>query len=105
MPKRTPIEAAKKDLREGKSPSTAAGEFIKEEMENLKAGKRGVASRKQAIAIGLAKARTAGVPLKPRKPKLAGEITRRGMRAAFLAGQHARKKKKAARKAKRSKKK
>lgn len=104
MPKRKTIEAAKKDLREGKSPSTAAGEFIKEEMESFNAGKRGVGTRKQAIAIGLAKARAAGVPLKKQKPKLAGEITRRGMRAALLAGQHARKKKKAARKSKTKKK-
>src|SRR5689334_20646565 len=65
MPKKTTIEKAKRVLRQGKSPSTAAGEFIREEMERMKEGEDGARSRKQAIAIGLAKARRAGVPLRP----------------------------------------
>src|SRR5438876_985813 len=63
-PKRGTLEHAQEDLREGKSPSTAAGEFVREEMHHIREGKHGAASTKQAIAIGLSKARRAGVPLK-----------------------------------------
>jgi hypothetical protein len=55
MPERKTIRKARKDLREGKSPSTAAGEFVHEEMEHIGEGKHGARSAKQAIAIGLAK--------------------------------------------------
>lgn len=65
MPEKETTERAKKDLREGKSPSTAAGEFVREEIEHVREGKHGVRSPQQAIAIGLSKARRAGVPLKP----------------------------------------
>ncbi len=69
MPERKTTDAAKKDLREGKSASTAAGEFVREEMHHIREGKHGAASTKQAIAIGLSKARRAGVPLKTRNAR------------------------------------
>ena len=65
MPEKETIEKAQEDLREHKSPSTAAGEFVREEMHHVREGKHGVANTKQAIAIGLSKARRAGVPLAP----------------------------------------
>src|SRR5450432_1092907 len=67
MPERETIKRAKKDAREGKSPSTQAGEFVHEEIEHIKEGKHGARSTKQAIAIGLSKARRAGVKLPPPK--------------------------------------
>src|SRR5438270_1742172 len=66
MPEKQTVEHARQDLRQGKSPSTAAGEFVKEEMDHIREGKHGASSPRQAIAIGLSKARRAGVPLKPR---------------------------------------
>jgi hypothetical protein len=63
MPERETIERAQEDEREGKSPSTQAGEFVREEMHHIREGKHGAASTKQAIAIGLSKARRAGVKL------------------------------------------
>src|SRR5271155_4073766 len=63
--------------REGKSPSTQAGEFIREEIEEIRAGKHGARSTKQAIAIGLSKARRAGVKLAPPRPGETSEATRR----------------------------
>lgn len=65
MPDEATVKKAKEDLREGKSPTTAAGEFVHEEIEHLREGKHGARSSKQAIAIGLSKARRAGIPLKP----------------------------------------
>jgi hypothetical protein len=65
MPEEKTIERASKDAREGKAPSTQAGEFVHEEIEHVRRGKHGVRSTKQAIAIGLSKARRAGVPLPP----------------------------------------
>lgn len=67
MPEAATTEKAKEDLREGKAPSTAAGEFVHEEIEHVREGKHGARSPQQAIAIGLSKARRAGVPLKPPK--------------------------------------
>ena len=67
MPEKATIERAKKDKREGKSASTQAGEFVREEMHHIREGKHGARSAKQAIAIGLSKARRAGVDLKPPK--------------------------------------
>lgn len=67
MPSRNTTERAKRDLREGKRPSTAAGEFVHEEIEHVRHGKHGARSTRQAIAIGLSKARRAGVPLPPPK--------------------------------------
>src|ERR1700731_943631 len=65
MPDQETINRARKDAREGKSPSTQAGEFVREEIHHIREGKHGAASPKQAIAIGLSKARRAGVKLAP----------------------------------------
>jgi hypothetical protein len=65
MPEKETLERARKDKREGKSPSTQAGEFVHEEIEHIREGKHGARSTKQAIAIGLSKARRAGVDLPP----------------------------------------
>ena len=67
MPEKETLEQAKKDKREGKAPSTQAGEFVREEIEHVREGKHGARSAKQAIAIGLSKARRAGVDLPPPK--------------------------------------
>lgn len=67
MPEKKTLERAKKDKREGKAPSTQAGEFVREEIEHVREGKHGAPSAKQAIAIGLSKARRAGVDLPPPK--------------------------------------
>jgi hypothetical protein len=65
MPEKETVERAKQDLRTGKSPSTAAGEFVREEIHHVREGKHGARSPQQAVAIGLSKARRAGVPLEP----------------------------------------
>jgi hypothetical protein len=77
MPEKSTVEKAREDLREGKSPSTAAGEFVREEIEHVREGKHGARSPQQAIAIGLSKARRAGVPLKPPRRGRASAGTRR----------------------------
>jgi Family of unknown function (DUF6496) len=70
MPEKRTIEHAREDARQGKSPSTQAGEFVREEIHHVRQGKHGARSPKQAIAIGLSKARHAGVKLRaPRKGK------------------------------------
>ena len=68
MPEKTTLRKARQDKREGKAPSTQAGEFVHEEIEHIRRGKHGARSTKQAIAIGLSKARRAGVKL-PAPPK------------------------------------
>ena len=67
MPEAKTIERAKRDKQQGKSANTQAGEFVREEMEHIREGKHGARSAKQAIAIGLSKARRAGVRLANRK--------------------------------------
>lgn len=67
MPEKETLERAREDAREGKSPSTQAGEFVREEIHHVREGKHGVRSPQQAIAIGLSKARRAGVKLAPPK--------------------------------------
>jgi hypothetical protein len=67
MPDKETLERAREDAREGKSPGTQAGEFIREEMHHIREGKHGAASTKQAIAIGFSKARRSGVKLAPPK--------------------------------------
>ncbi len=69
MPEKQTRKRAKQDLKRGNSPTTAAGEFVREEIEHIREGKHGARSTKQAIAIGLSKARRAGVPLKARGGK------------------------------------
>jgi Family of unknown function (DUF6496) len=77
MPEKKTIERAKQDAREGKAPTTQAGEFVREEMEHIREGKHGARSTKQAIAIGLSKARRAGVKLPPPEPGQTSERTRK----------------------------
>lgn len=67
MPERETIKRARKDAREGKSASAQAGEFVREEMHHVRQGEHGARSTKQAIAIGLSKARRAGVRLPAKK--------------------------------------
>ena len=76
MPEKETIERARKDAREGKSPSTQAGEFVREEIHHVREGKHGARSTKQAIAIGLSKARRSGVKLPPPKRGTASKRTR-----------------------------
>src|ERR1700744_5169817 len=77
MPEKETLEAAKRDLAGGKSASTAAGEFVREEIEHVREGKHGARAAKQAIAIGLSKARRAGIPLGALNPKTTSAETRR----------------------------
>jgi hypothetical protein len=77
MPDKATIDAAKKDLQEGKSASTAAGEFVRQEMDHIREGKHGARSTKQAIAIGLSEARRAGIPLGKPSAKTTSSATRK----------------------------
>jgi hypothetical protein len=77
MPEKKTIARARKAKREGKAPSTQAGEFVHEEIEHIREGKHGARSAKQAIAIGLSKARRAGVKLPPPKKGTTSERTRK----------------------------
>ena len=92
MPDAETIERAREDAREGKSPSTQAGEFVREEMHHIREGKHGARSTKQAIAIGLSKARRAGVKLRPPKRRAASQRTRRQatreLREGAAGGRH-----------------
>lgn len=91
MPEKTTVRKAKAALRSGKSPTTAAGEFVREEIEHVREGKHGARSPEQAIAIGLSKARRAGVPLKPPKKGQAKKSTRRSAQRDYEVGQGKRK--------------
>lgn len=86
MPEARTIERARQDKREGKAASTQAGEFVREEMEHIREGKHGARSTKQAIAIGLSKARRAGVKLPPPKKGQASERTRKSAEHAYAEG-------------------
>jgi len=90
MPEQKTIEKARKDRQAGKSPSTQAGEFVREEIHKIRRGKHGARSPEQAIAIGLSEARRAGVPLKPPKKGKAKARTRKSAQYAYSAGQHQR---------------
>src|SRR5260370_9921503 len=85
MPEQRTLERARKDKREGKSRTTQAGEFVREEIRHVRSGKHGARSAKQAIAIGLSKARRAGVRLPPPKGKVS-EKTRLSAAHATTAG-------------------
>lgn len=87
MPEQKTIERARKDKREGKSPTTQAGEFVREEIEHVREGKHGARSTKQAIAIGLSKARRAGIKLPPPKKGQVSERTQRSAEYATREGQ------------------
>ena len=83
MPEKRTIERARKDARQGKSPTTQAGEFVREEIHHIREGKHGARSTKQAIAIGLSKARRAGVKLRtPKKGTVSAETRRSAARDA-----------------------
>ena len=86
MPEKKTIERAKKDKREGKAPSTQAGEFVREEMEHIREGKHGARSPEQAIAIGLSKARRAGVDLPAPKKGTTSEATRKRAQRDYEKG-------------------
>ena len=88
MPEKKTVERAQKDKQEGKSSSTQAGEFVREEIHHVREGKHGARSAKQAIAIGLSKARRAGVDLPPPKPATTSEETRRKAARDAEVGQH-----------------
>jgi len=90
MPEKATLKRARRDKREGKSPSTQAGEFVREEIHHVREGKHGARSAKQAIAIGLSKARRAGVKLPP-PPASAKETTRRSAASADRAASSHRK--------------
>ena len=92
MPEKETMEHAREDLNEGKSPSTAAGEFVREEMHHVREGKHGARSTKQAIAIGLSKARRAGVPLEPPARGKASSRTRAQASRDVRRGRSGRKK-------------
>jgi hypothetical protein len=85
MPEQKTLERARRDKRTGKAPSTQAGEFVREEIHHVREGKHGARSTKQAIAIGLSKARRAGVKL-PAPPRGSKATTRRSAAAASRAG-------------------
>ena len=76
MPKKSTLRRATADRRKGKAPSTQAGEFVREEIDEIRAGQHGARSAKQAIAIGLSKARRAGVKLPPPRKGTVPEATR-----------------------------
>jgi hypothetical protein len=91
MPEKETLERAEEDKREGKAPSTQAGEFVREEIEHIREGKHGARSTKQAIAIGLSKARRAGVKLEPPAKGKASAKTRRSAKLALKEGKEKRK--------------
>jgi Family of unknown function (DUF6496) len=86
MPERQTIERARRDKAQGKAPTTQAGEFVREEMHHIRGGKHGARSAKQAIAIGLSKARRAGVNLRPPRKGTVPEKTRRSAASAYRKG-------------------
>jgi hypothetical protein len=86
MPEKKTLERARKAKRQGKRPTTQAGEFVREEIEHVREGKHGVRSTKQAIAIGLSKARRAGVALPPPERGRTSERTRRRAESDYRAG-------------------
>ena len=96
MPEKKTIERARKDAREGKAPTTQAGEFVREEMEHIRRGKHGARSTKQAIVSALSKARRAGVKLPPPKKGTTSEATRKNAEQDLKAGQSGTKRKRSA---------
>src|SRR5437588_9519152 len=86
MPEKETLDRAREDAREGKSSTTQAGEFVREEMHHIREGKHGARSTKQAIAIGLSKARRAGVDLPPPKKGKTSERTRKSAERAYARG-------------------
>jgi len=95
MPDKSTLKRAAADRRAGKSASTQAGEFVRQEMHHIREGKHGAKNAKQAIAIGLSEARRAGVPLAAPEKGEAKERTRKGAQRALRAGKRGSAKKKA----------
>ena len=93
MPEKRTLARAKRDKRQGKASTTQAGEFVREEMHHIREGKHGARSTKQAIAIGLSKARRAGVKLKPPKKGAASERTRKQAKRDYSKGRSGKKRK------------
>ena len=91
MPLKRTVEKAQRDKREGKSASTQAGEFVREEIDKIRHGEHGARSAKQAIAIGLSEARRAGVDLPPPARGQTSGRTRKSAEYAYEAGQGIRK--------------
>src|SRR5688572_5631371 len=87
MPEQETLERAEQDRRQGKAPTTQAGEFVREEMHHIREGKHGARNTKQAIAIGLSKARRAGVSLPPPEKGRANARTRRQTQRDYAKGQ------------------
>jgi len=92
MPEKETLERAEQDKREGKSPSTQAGEFVREEIHHIREGKHGASSAKQAVAIGLSKARRAGVDLPPPKKGRVSAKTRKSAERDYSRGHSGKKK-------------
>ena len=88
MPEEETLRRARKDEAEGKSPSVQAGEFVREEIHHVREGKHGARSAKQAVAIGLSKARRAGVKLPPPDPDRTSKSTRQKAKADSEQGRH-----------------
>lgn len=87
MPEKKTLERARRAQRQGKPPTTQAGAFVREQMEHAKSGKSPVKSRKQAVAIGLSKARRAGVDLPPPETGRVKTKTQRQAEASYRRGQ------------------
>ncbi len=92
MPEKRTLKRAREDAREGKSPSTQAGEFVREEMDHIREGKHGARNTKQAIAIGLSKARRAGVKLGPPKRNASDRTKKQAARDSAKGRSHSRRK-------------
>ena len=102
MPGQKTLERARKAKREGKAPTTQAGAFVREEIEHVREGKHGARSTKQAIAIGLSKARRAGVKLTPPKRGQASAQTRKSAARDYRRGQSGRRRKSSAKRSRAS---
>ena len=102
MPDKRTIKRARQAKREGKSPTTQAGEFVHEEIEHIREGKHGARSTKQAIAIGLSKARRAGVKLKSPRKGRASKSTRKRAAQDYRTGQSGKRRKPSAKRSRAS---
>ena len=92
MPEKETMRRAQEDKKQGKAASTQAGEFVREEIHHIREGKHGAASAKQAVAIGLSKARRAGVELPPPKKGRVSEETRKAAKRDSSRGRSGKKK-------------
>ena len=85
MPERETMRRVRQDRREGKSPSTQAGEFVREEIEHVREGKHGARSTRRAIAIGLSKARRAGIGVPARRGSVSASTRRKAQQDSAAA--------------------